>query len=146
MTAEICPGVSELDHTADVGISVRAASLRELFHRAALGMFHLVYADETGSASSPSPEGIERPIVVEGVDVAALLVRWLRELLYLDESEAARYVDATLDDIAETRLAGRVRTGSSPTPPVRELKGVTYHDLEVAREDGGWRARVVFDV
>ena len=146
MTDEICAGVTELDHTADVGMSVRAASLRELFHRAAVGMFHLVYADETGSAPSPRPDGLDRPIVVEAVDVEALLVRWLRELLYLDESEAARYVDATLDDVAETRLEGTIRTGSSPTRPVRELKGVTYHDLEVVGEDGGWRARIVFDV
>ena len=27
-----------------------------------------------------------------------------------------------------------------------ELKAVTYHQLNVEHDDGGWKARIVFDV
>jgi len=27
-----------------------------------------------------------------------------------------------------------------------QVKAVTYHGLEVARDEGGWRARVIFDI
>jgi SHS2 domain-containing protein len=31
-------------------------------------------------------------------------------------------------------------------PSVREIKGVTLHGLRVDQVEGGWRARVIFDV
>ena len=40
---ELLPGVTALDHTADVGIEVRADSLSELFHRAARGLVALLW-------------------------------------------------------------------------------------------------------
>lgn len=141
---EICPGVRELDHTADVGIVVHADSREALFDRAASGMFALVYGDATCPGRSGG--GAEHVVNLESRDPSELLLRWLRELLYVQEADGMRFVDATFEELTETRLRARVRVAASSRSAVREMKGVTYHDLEVVRVPDGWRARVVFDV
>lgn len=143
----ISPGVRALEHTADVGIAVRAESLPQLFERAARGMSALIL-DEAPEARHRrrEPSATERSIELDADDVASLLVLWLRELLYLQEVEDFAPLDVCFDELSERRLRARVGGSPAPGPPVRELKGVTYHGLAVERVDDGWRARVIFDV
>ncbi len=154
---QLPPGVREIEHTADLGMEVEAASLEQLFQRAATGMMALVRADDE-SLDRPldaSPDEAPAPSAVRSVrieldgdepDVAALLVRWLRELLYLQEVAGFVYRDATFQRLDESGLRASVRPDPDPSRQIRELKGVTYHGLEVGRTGDGWRARVIFDI
>ncbi len=140
---ELLPGVRAIDHTADVGLDLAAPDLAGLFRRAAAGMEALV-----SEAGSPVPEAAAMPEVrleLDAPDVALLLADWLRELLYLRQVRGRAFVDADFARLGERALAARVRTAPAP-PAVREIKGVTYHDLRAARAGGEWRARVIFDV
>ncbi len=74
------------------------------------------------------------------------MVGWLREILLTCESEDVRYDSARFDRIDATALAASVTFTAWRHAPVREIKGVTYHGLAVEGDDGGWEARVVFDV
>lgn len=163
MSEELAPGVVEFEHTADLGMEVEACSLEELFHRAAAGMMVLVRerngvddgvtashsVPPAGHATDGQEERIEERLLElehESEDVAGLLVRWLRELLFLQEVEGFVYGEAEFDRLDGSGLRVRVRSAPAPAPPVRELKGVTYHGLEVARRNGTWHARVIFDI
>jgi SHS2 domain-containing protein len=171
------PGVTFLDHTADVGMDVAAASLDDLLHRAALGMLALLRGedDEPGRARDPlhaqpaaedagsgalavgvagaSGTSEEEGPAVEAIPIsvrvdgpARLLADWLSEILFLHEVRDLDYHAADLDRVEPDHVAGNllVRPGGHA---VREIKGVTYHGLEVRPgEGGGWRARVIFDV
>jgi SHS2 domain-containing protein len=152
-------GIQFLDHTADVGMDVDAASLEELLHRAALGMMALLRGEddepsqvEWGDAAGEGGEveGIEG---IEGIPVSIhvdgptrLMADWLSEILFLHEVRDLDYVAADLERVEPRHVAGSllVRTGGHA---VREIKGVTYHGLQVDQgPGGGWRARVIFDV
>jgi SHS2 domain-containing protein len=164
-------GITFLDHTADVGLDLEAGSLELLFHRAAVGMLALLRgADDDEGATGPhdadrasaqpapvvrhpgagpglaSARGLEvLNVELEADDVARLLADWLRELLFLHDTRHADYARATFDRLTETALTARVQT--EPTAPaVREIKGVTYHQLAVEQTGDGWRGRVIFDV
>ena len=151
---ELLQGVREIEHTADLGMEVEAASLEELFQRAAAGMMALVRATDHEALDRPADESPTAPalrsvrIEVDGdvPDVAALLVRWLRELLYLQEVAGFVYQDDTFQRLDGSGLRASVRPDPDPSRQVRELKGVTYHGLEVEREADRWRARVIFDI
>ncbi len=154
-------GITFLDHTADVGIDLEAPSLELLFHRAAVGMLALLQGlddEEPGAASLSEADGASdrsgledaRGVEVlsmelEAEDAPALLADWLRELLFLHETRHADYARATFDRLGETVLEARLETEPA-APAVREIKGVTYHELGVERTEGGWAARVIFDV
>lgn len=145
-------GVTALDHTADVGLLVRAPSLEQLFHRAAAGMLALVAGAEERSTMDDRRSTVVRGgagsgvrIVLDAPDREVLLVAWLREILHLLQARDLCYSGARFEALGETRLVARLAFGPAFTP-VMELKGVTYHALEVRHEEDGWFARVVFDV
>ncbi|MGH7542238.1 MAG: archease [Gemmatimonadota bacterium] len=143
------PGVRELDHTADVGIRVAAASLDELFVRAVGGTWYLVFGQPEGlEIAEPGDDAGERAhdIRLHADRTDGLLLKWLQELLYLYEVDGFVARRFRFDTLTERDLDCRVWGGPSRREPVRDLKGVTYHGLEAKRTDDGWSARVIFDV
>lgn len=143
--------VTFLDHTADVGMDVEAGDLRGLFHEAAVGMLALLRgreeADQEAGEESRghAPANVPEPIDLEADGAAALMAAWLRELLFLHESRHRDYVSIDYEALDGDALRGRVHTEPAHGA-VREIKGVTYHELSVRRAGGRWRARVIFDV
>lgn len=134
-----------IEHTADLAIEVEADTPEDLFRWAARGMFDLI----RGEGAPPPPDALPvwRRIAAAGPDLEARLVAWLGELLYVHAREGRLLTDVRSLDLDGERVeaeAGFVPAG--PGGVERELKGVTYHDLQVERRDGGWKARIVFDV
>jgi SHS2 domain-containing protein len=149
------PGVSALDHTADVGLEVVAPTLPELFLRGAKGAMWLVLERDAGADGAPAhPE----PRILELAEESpeALFRAWLRALLLWEEMEEFVAADATLSlfptpacgppDGLGINLKARVEGIVDRGPRVREIKGVTLHGLTVKEVDGGWYGRVIFDV
>lgn len=130
---------TEIEHTADWSLLVEAGDLPGLLSCAAEGMFHLLQLQ----AISHNME--VRQVVLEAPDQEGLLVRWLEELLFYLEQDGlmATTMDLTLKPTfrLEATLSLAPAKGSGI-----QIKGVTYHDLEIEREGGGLRTTVVFDV
>ena len=144
-------GVEALDHTADVGIRVEAPDLETLFRQVALGSLWLAVG-EAASPGGPSPSEGEttRTVELEEEDLDALLRSWSREVLYWQEVE-----DFLVREIPELEITNRearvglraqVRGELSPVNPLREIKGVTWHGLEVHQRGSVWHAQVIYDV
>jgi SHS2 domain-containing protein len=146
--SELIPGVRAIEHTADLAMEVEAASLPELFERAAAGMFELIGAGEREPGDLPAEGGlVTRDLRLDLTDLPSALVAWLRELLYLHQVEQLAYGSAEFGRACDDAvLPVRVHAYAAPPTAVREIKGVTYHQLDVSRRDGLWYARVVFDV
>ncbi len=127
-----------IDHTGDVGIAVRAASLEELYAEAARALFEIL-ADVPGARPAGT---VEFPVPSDSPEDG--LREFLAELLYRFSAERKMYVSFAPGP-------GKVTAGEEPFDPGRhalrtEIKAVTYHGLRVARERDGWRAQVIFDV
>ena len=137
------PGFEILEHTADAGIVVHAATLDDLFARSALGM----YAVMTDTACVG--DRTSREVRIEAADAEHLLVAWLLELLFLTEAEHLLF------SRFDVRIEGNALRGTAHGEPLDAerhevgaiIKGVTRHLLDVRQEpDGSWRATVLFDV
>lgn len=133
----------EIDHTGDIGITVTAATLEELFARAAWGMF-AVLTDMAGVEVRETHR-----IAVEAADREALLVEWLSELNYLHVTEHVLLSRFTVESIDDRRLTALV--GGEPVDPERhtvytEIKAITYHDLVIEETGTGWQVQVIFDM
>jgi SHS2 domain-containing protein len=140
-------GFEEIDHTADLGLRVRAESLEGLFRQAALGLASLL----TDPAAVGSAE--QAAIEIRGIDLEELLVGWLNELLYRFESD--RLVLTAFSELCIEETAGEYRLRAEATggrwdpqrhPPGAPVKAATYHALKIVpAADGGFEITVVFD-
>jgi SHS2 domain-containing protein len=136
-----------IEHTADLGLEVEAPTLEQLFVAGAHGLAGVLLGDEVGAAGGATGRETEwRELVLEAPDREALFVDWLRELLYIQISEGLVFRTAEIGELREGRLVARAGFAPPGKPVERELKGVTYHDLEVSRRGDAWFARIVFDL
>ena len=147
------------DHTADVGLEVRAESLADLLATAARAVFDQALEDWPAAAevqedlrfeiSDLFEEVLARPAATPAGDLGELLVVWLQELLY--RFETRRLVPLSFDFAAAGPREVRARVGFGRFDPARhrarlEVKAVTYHGLQVREEGGAWSARFILDV
>ncbi|MFO7545781.1 MAG: archease [Trueperaceae bacterium] len=138
--------IESFSHTGDVGFALSADDLDDLFDAAREALLQVLVA------TPPEHGDDERTVELTAPGLDVLLVRWLEEILYLHATEALLAASAGprvqhRDD--GWHLAARVRL--APMAPDahgswREVKAVTYHGLEVTRDEAGWHARVVLDV
>jgi SHS2 domain-containing protein len=132
-----------LDHTADLRMEVRGATVEDLFRNAARGLTSLLAGD-----TLPVPDR-EARVDIEGADYEGLLVDWLREILYLHGVEGFIVSVPRVDALSPSALHGRL-LGATPSteqfPGEIEIKAVTHHGLAVTRDENGFSARIVFDV
>jgi SHS2 domain-containing protein len=131
------------DHTADLGLRVRAADLNSLLADAARGLFSVLVANLDQV----------RPVQEKAYDIAGtehdyLLFDWLTELLYTFETE--KLVLCQFDVRVDADGLHATCRGE-PIDRQRhildhEVKAITYHELKVSRENGGWMAEVIVDI
>ncbi|MEW5946353.1 MAG: archease [bacterium] len=130
-----------LDHTADVGILVRADTLDEFFAEAARGMFSILH-ERTAEG-----EAVVHEIRLDAQDMETLLVNWLSELLFLFESRnfvPREFRFSALEpELLEATCVG---TAVELPAPGTEIKAVTHHMLRVEYTSDGWEARIYFDL
>jgi SHS2 domain-containing protein len=88
---------------------------------------------------------VTRELELSAPDLPSLMVHWLRELLYFFQVEHLAYRGAEFQQVTTSSLRAAVRAVPA-VEAIREIKGVTYHDLEVSRRDDAWHTRLVFDV
>ncbi|MGH7814145.1 MAG: archease [Candidatus Binataceae bacterium] len=132
----------EFEHTGDAGIEVDAVTRAELFAKAILSVARLM-VDEEGI------EPRERRTIEAGADSDADLMHdILAAALNLFLADGFIWREASVEERGRSIVATLV---GEPFGPKRhhlltEIKAVTYHQLFVGRADGGWRARIIFDI
>lgn len=132
-----------IDHTGDVGILVRASSIAELFVNCALAMMDIITNREEVKDS------LTRPIEVNGLDDEDLLVRWLSEINFCLTTYGELYKDFNIEVIENNHIKGTAKGelyDKSRHELNTEIKAVTYHGLYVKKNNGGYEARVIFDI
>ncbi|MBZ5640470.1 MAG: archease [Acidobacteriia bacterium] len=143
MSGEV-PWYRLIDHTGDLAMLVRAATLGELYDAAARALFDVILDVRTVEPRERLEVGVEG-----AADAEDLLVRFLSELLFLHDSRGWLFRGAEVHDLSTDRL--RATAIGEPFDParhaiVREVKAVTYHHLLLSEDADGWSARLVLDL
>jgi SHS2 domain-containing protein len=132
-----------LDHTADLGILVYGRNLEELFGNAGEAFFDII------TDLRRVREDTEKTIRVESSSLEDLMVNWLGELLYLHDVDGLLFKSFSIDELNGGKMKARARGEAFQEERhviKTEIKAVTYHQLQVKEERGGWMARIIFDV
>jgi SHS2 domain-containing protein len=131
------------DHTADLGLRVRASDLDTLFTEAAHALFSTIVEDLA------TVEPRQRfDLQLSGTAADLLLFDWLKELLYVWDSEHVLF------SRFEVHVTATGLTGAAWGEPLdrarhellHEVKAITYHGLRVEQTAEGWLAEVIVDI
>jgi SHS2 domain-containing protein len=135
-----------IDHTADIAVDLEADSLEELF-TAAAETFKLSVTDFECSETSDSIE-----VELAGTSKEELLVAFLNEInFYLT---AKKWLCCSIGSIKifndenEWELSAELNgiKVNSEIDLKKEIKSVTYHQMEIVEKNNIYTTRVVFDI
>lgn len=132
-------GFREQPHTADWELEVWAPDLPTLLEQAARGMYTLSGMQLLAGSYQ------ERSIAMHAEDAEGLLVRFLSELLWIEQHEKLGFDDFSITVEDQTNLRAELR-GFTIASMDKEIKAVTYHNLAVETTSVGLRVNIVFDV
>lgn len=131
------------EHTADIGLRIRAANLSDLLAEAGRALFSVIVSnlDEV------------RPVECEEFRIAAadpedLLHDWLGELLVSCDARHRVFsrFEVQADDDGLTASAWGEPLDAERHALGMEVKAITYHQLKVKPDAGGWLAEVILDI
>lgn len=131
------------DHTADLGLRIRAADLNTLFAEAGRALFSALVEDLDAVAPRQQLD-----LTIADSDREYLLFDWLKELLYRFEVEHLLLTRFSVN-VGADGLQGSA--WGEPFDPQRhelahEVKAITYHGLRVEQTPDGWLAEVIVDI
>lgn len=139
-----------LDHTADIGVRIRARNAREFFAEALRG-FNLILLGEEGIRRVRAQD--RRAIELKCVDAETLLVDFFNELIYLFDSRYLIFNSLSIEEvdlegevaILRGELLGEVFDPDRHTMET-EVKAATFHDLKIERDKDGLTVDMIFDL
>jgi SHS2 domain-containing protein len=134
----------QFEHTADLGLRIRAPDLNSLFAEAGRALTAAIVDD----VESIEPRQ-EVALVIAGQDLEFLLLDWLSALLMKFEVERLLFSEF------KVAIDGGVVTGYLQGEPFdaerhrlsHEVKAITYHGLFVEEvKEGEWLAEIIVDI
>ena len=135
-----------IDHTADIGLIAYGKNKEEVFINAAKAMFEIIAGENKNLK-----ENFYDKIKLEADNLEGLLFAWLNELLYISETKLVILSKFKIKELSNYQIKAEVE-GMKINPLSvkieKEIKAVTYHRLEVKKdeESGRWRAQIIFDI
>ena len=131
------------EHTADLGLRIRAPDLDTLFAEAARALFSII-VENLESVQPVHKVEIRLP----SEETEYLLFDWLKSLLYHFD------VEHMLFGRFEAKVHEHGLLGTAWGEPIdrarhvldHEVKAITYHGLKVEQTGDGWLAEVIVDI
>lgn len=132
-----------IEHTADIAVRASGDSIATAFAAAADALTHLL----TDGAEVEGQERIE--FKIESVDLEGLLVGMLSEIILRFDADGQVCGDFHVHFNGDSEL--HVEASCEPVDSERhgngtDVKGVSYHMLEINQEDNQTTVQVLFDV
>ncbi len=128
------------EHTADVAVEATGGTLSELFESVASGL-------SAAHCDSIPEEGDRFSLTVTAESTESLLFDYLDELIYQRDVRGVLPADHRVSiGSGARRLKASARGVPFGAIDAREIKAVTYSEMDIERTPSGWRAYVVFDV
>ncbi len=137
------PSYELFDHTADMGIRVRAATLPDLLAPAGEALYDVIGDVKAGGDSEPVS------INLIGEEPAELLRDYLAEVLTIFDRDARVVTSVDVATFTNDHLTATLQTAildDRRSALHREVKAITYHELDVRSIPGGFEASLIVDI
>ena len=121
-----------IEHTADLRLQVFGHNYEELFQNAVLGLNSILINEVLKKTYYKKPPAGFEKIKVEGLDINALLVNFLNEILTQAQINKKIYTRIKFlrfgEKLLEAQIFGVLVDGFD-----KDIKAVTYHQVEIKK-------------
>jgi SHS2 domain-containing protein len=131
-------GYEEVPHTADIALRVWSNDFRGLLTTAAKGLYDLMGAEWNERLKS------SHVFTLQQGSKEDLLVDFLGELIYLCEDKQIILIDFSFGKVVDQIVVDA--RGYKLLKLKRLIKAVTYHYLEIDRNEIGFETTITFDI
>jgi len=130
--------------TADAAFVSFGKDLNEVFSNAGLALFEII--TDTKNVETKQ----ERKIEVTGHDLKSVMYSWLSELLFISSSENILFskfkVELNEDEFTLRAKCWGEEIDLDKHELKAEVKAITYHKMEIKKEDSLWKAQIIVDI
>ena len=137
------PSFELFDHTADIGIRARAATLPDLIAPTTEALYAII--GDLIMCGNATPISI----TCDGPDPPVMLRDYLAEVLTLFERDRRRVTTVNVAVFDDTGLTVEVQAApidAERSVYHREVKAITYHELDIRSIAGGYEATLIVDI
>jgi len=130
-----------INHTADIGITVRGSTLEEVFINSLKGLYKIM-----GVKSNGKVDFLE--ISLKSEKIEDLLVKFLNEIIYYMETKK---ISGEIEKIkiyfknGEYNLFVKLKMAKIEKIE-KEVKAATYHNLNIEKIDDKYKTTIIFDL
>lgn len=129
-----------LEHKADLKIRAFGDSKAELFLNILGGMTEFLKPETENQKIK------NQKIKIKSVDLETLLVDFLNEILYQNQTDKTAYNRVIFRKFTDFEIEADL-SGKKTERFGEDIKAATYHNLDIRqKKDGKWEATVLFDV
>lgn len=129
-----------LEHPSDIRIKAFGKTKEELFLNAMKGMIAVLRPQILNPKSK-----IPNKIKIKSIDLNALLVDFLSEVLCSIQTNKEIYINVKFSKFNDKELEGEL-IGNKVESFNEDIKGVTYHGLKIEHKNGSYEAVILFDI
>lgn len=135
-------GYKILEHPADIRVRAFGKTKEELFLNTTLGMNEILRPE---LKNKNRKRKIKRDIKVKSIDLNALLVDFLSEILYQAQTNKEIYNRIEFKKLENDELEAGL-FGNKIESFGEDIKAATHHNLEIKRKKGLFEVTILFDV
>ena len=136
-----------INHTADVGFTIEAATVNELFEGAAILTFEVMT-----DLKKIKPISI-KTVEIESETIEKLLFDFIDELIFLKDAEYMLFSEFHIEVTEQKKGKATLKAelvGEEINPKKHELKvdvkAVTLHHFYLKKEQGKYKASIILDI
>ncbi|MBL7684869.1 MAG: archease [Deltaproteobacteria bacterium] len=132
-----------IDHTADLGLMIYGNHFFELLQNAAYALTDQMV--ETASIDKDQT----REIIIEGQSNDEIFIRFLRELLFLFETQLFLCSELTVNNLDSQKIHFKLKGDFFDIHKYSlktQIKAITYHDFKIEKKTDGLVATLILDI
>ncbi len=130
-----------IEHTSDIRLKLTADTYAELFLAALEGMNSVIKGEANFISVEP-----QLTVELKSLDISALLVEFLSEILLLSEKNKCLYFITEITELTDNKINCTVN-GFHPEAFAEDIKAVTYTEVNIIKNSSGlYETNLVFDI
>jgi SHS2 domain-containing protein len=133
-----------VNHTADLAIRFFGKTLEELFTNSARALSEIVFDHPPKDHFTKTKS---HTIICDADDIHILYIDFLREILFYINQEYCFFYDFDVRKLSPKHLNSECYSYVlGPEDITKEIKAVTYHNVEIKKGKDHYNALVTFDI